>query len=77
MLLEASSFPVPSEIILPFAGYLVSRGTLQFWPAVFYSTVGALIGSLIDYYVSWKIGSPLLTGQARLREEAPFLECTS
>jgi membrane protein DedA with SNARE-associated domain len=66
MLLEAASFPVPSEVILPFAGYLVSQGMLQFWPVVFYSTVAALIGSLIDYYVGWKIGSPLLTGQARL-----------
>lgn len=66
MLLEAASFPVPSEVILPFAGYFVSKGILQFWPVVFCSTLGALIGSLIDYYVGWKIGSPLLTGQARL-----------
>jgi membrane protein DedA with SNARE-associated domain len=66
MLLEAASFPVPSEIILPSAGYLVYRGTLQFWPVVFYSTVASLIGSLIDYHIGWKIGSPLLTGQTKL-----------
>jgi len=66
MLLEAASFPVPSEVILPFAGYLVSQGILQFWPVVFYSTAAALIGSLIDYCVGWKIGNRLLTGQARL-----------
>ena len=67
MLLEASSFPIPSEIILPFAGYLVYRGTLEFWPIVFYSTLGAIIGSLIDYYLGWRLGSLLLTGQVRIR----------
>src|SRR5208337_5194476 len=45
MLLEAAAFPVPSEIIIPLAGYLVSRGVLQFWPVILYSTVAALIGS--------------------------------
>jgi len=67
MLFEASSFPIPSEIVLPFAGYLVYRGTLEFWPVVFCSTLGALIGSLIDYYLGWKLGSPLLTGRVRIR----------
>ena len=31
MLLESSSLPIPSEVILPFAGYLVSMGQLDFW----------------------------------------------
>jgi membrane protein DedA with SNARE-associated domain len=66
MLLESASFPVPSEVILPLAGYLVFRGTLQFWPTVFYSTVAALMGSFVDYYLGVKLGSPLLTGQTKL-----------
>src|SRR5208337_2432841 len=66
MLLEAAAFPVPSEIILPLAGYLVSRGVLQFWPVVFYSTIAALIGSFIDYSVGWKLGNPLVTGQVKV-----------
>ena len=66
MLLESASFPVPSEVVLPLAGYLVFRGTLQFWPVVFYSTVAALLGSFFDYYLGVKFGSPLLTGQTKL-----------
>lgn len=66
MLLEAAAFPVPSEIILPLAGYLVSRGALEFWLVVAYSTVAAVIGSFIDYFLGWKLGSPFLNGQAKL-----------
>lgn len=66
MLLEAAALPVPSEIILPLAGYLVSRGALQFWPVVAYSTAAAIIGSFIDFSLGWKLGSPFLSGQARL-----------
>ena len=66
MLLEAAAFPVPSEIILPLAGYLVSRGVLQFWPVVLYSTIASLIGSFIDYSVGWKLGNPLVTGQVKV-----------
>jgi membrane protein DedA with SNARE-associated domain len=66
MLLEAAAFPVPSEIILPLAGYLVSRGAMQFWLVVAYSTAAAIIGSFIDYFLGWKLGSPFLSGQARL-----------
>ena len=66
MLLEAAAFPVPSEIILPLAGYLVSRGALEFWLVVAYSTAAAITGSFIDYLLGWKLGSPFLSGQARL-----------
>jgi membrane protein DedA with SNARE-associated domain len=63
MLLEAAALPVPSEIILPFSGYLVWKGTLSFWPTVLVSVVAALIGSFIDYYIGWIIGEPLLTSK--------------
>lgn len=51
MLLEASSLPIPSEVILPFAGYLVSQGQLDFWITLLVSTLAGIMGSLIDYYV--------------------------
>jgi membrane protein DedA with SNARE-associated domain len=54
MLLESSSLPVPSEVILPFAGYLVSSGVLNFWMVVVVSTIAGLAGSLIDYYIGLK-----------------------
>ena len=66
MLLEAAAFPVPSEIILPFAGYLVFQGSLSFWPVILISTVAALIGSFIDYYLGSKLGASLLTDPSKL-----------
>ena len=54
MLLESSSLPVPSEVILPFAGYLASLGRLDIWITVTLATVAGAAGSLIDYYVGLK-----------------------
>ena len=66
MLLEAAALPIPSEIVLPFAGYLVSLGELSFWPVVLFSTVAAMIGSFIDYYLGSKLG-PFLLAPGKLR----------
>ncbi len=54
MVLESSSLPIPSEIILPFAGYLISQGLLDFWLVILVSTVAGIAGSLIDYYIGLK-----------------------
>jgi membrane protein DedA with SNARE-associated domain len=54
MALESSSLPIPSEVVLPFAGYLVSQGLLDFWLTILVSTVAAILGSLIDYYIGLK-----------------------
>lgn len=60
MVLEASSFPIPSEIILPFAGYLVYKGQFVFWLTVAVTTIAAVIGALIEYYIGLK-GIQVLT----------------
>ena len=49
MALENLFPPIPSELILPFAGFLVSRGELGFLPALIASTAGSLFGALILY----------------------------
>jgi len=67
MLLEAAALPVPSEIVLPFAGYLVYLGDLNFPTIVLTTTVAALIGSFVDYYVGSKLGRGLLTGKTQIR----------
>lgn len=54
MLLESSSLPIPSEAILPFAGYLVMQGLLDFWVTVAVATIAGIAGSLIDYYIGYK-----------------------
>lgn len=54
MLLESSSLPIPSEAVLPFAGYVVSMGYLDFWLTIIVATVAGVAGSLIDYYIGLK-----------------------
>lgn len=59
MLFEASSLPIPSEVILPFSGYLVFMGQLNVWITILVSTLAGIAGSLIDYYIGMK-GTNLL-----------------
>jgi membrane protein DedA with SNARE-associated domain len=49
MALENLFPPIPSELILPFAGFLVGRGELGFLPALLASTAGSLSGALVLY----------------------------
>ena len=51
MFLESSSVPIPSEVILPFAGYLASTGQLNVWITLLLATIAGLAGSIIDYYI--------------------------
>jgi membrane protein DedA with SNARE-associated domain len=51
MMLESMVFPVPSEAVMPFAGFLVNNGTFSFWTVVIVSTIGSLIGSLLSYAI--------------------------
>lgn len=41
--------PIPSEVVLPLAGFVVGRGDLGFWQALLASTVGSVAGALILY----------------------------
>jgi len=54
MLLESSSLPIPSEVILPFAGYLAFTGQLNVWIILAISTIAGILGSIIDYYIGLK-----------------------
>ena len=51
MAIESACIPLPSEIIMPFAGYLVSTGRFGLLPAAVAGAVGCNIGSTIAYYV--------------------------
>lgn len=50
--LEVVFPPIPSELILPFAGFVVSQGKLSFPVVVIASVLGALLGSLLIYTAS-------------------------
>ena len=54
MILESMVFPVPSEAVMPFAGYLASTGRFNFILVLAISTIGTLTGSLISYYIGLK-----------------------
>ena len=54
MVLESSSLPIPSEVILPFAGYLSVSGQFNFWVIVGVSTAAGIVGALVDYYIGLK-----------------------
>jgi membrane protein DedA with SNARE-associated domain len=60
MALESASTPIPSEVVLPFAGYLVYTGVFNFWAAVGVSTLAALVGALFDYYLARWLGRPFV-----------------
>jgi membrane protein DedA with SNARE-associated domain len=51
MAVESACIPLPSEIIMPFSGYLVSRGELQLWGVALAGAIGCVLGSLIAYYL--------------------------
>ena len=51
MILESANIPVPSEIIMSFSGFLVTRGIFSFWLIVFVGALGNLVGSLFSYYL--------------------------
>lgn len=60
MLLESCGIPVASEIIMPFAGFLVSEGRLSFWLVVAAGTFGNLAGSWLAYWIGFAGGRPLI-----------------
>ena len=53
MALESCNIPIPSEATLPFAGYLVSKGELNFHIAAWAGAIGCLLGSIPSYYIGY------------------------
>ena len=56
MALENMNIPIPSEIILGFAGFLVSQQIFSFWPTIIIGTAAGIAGSLLSYYMGLKGG---------------------
>src|SRR5579871_859929 len=65
MAIESACIPLPSELIMPFAGYLVHEGTLQlFWVATA-GAIGCNLGSLVAYEIGRYGGRPLVESYGR------------
>ena len=58
--IESACIPLPSEIIMPFSGYLVFQGTLNLWLVALAGAVGCVAGSWIAYAVGAWGGRPLI-----------------
>ena len=53
MAIESCNIPLPSEAILPFAGYLVTKGVFSIHVAAFAGAIGCVIGSIPSYYLGY------------------------
>lgn len=61
MIIESSFIPFPSEVIVPPAAYLAcTKGDVSIVMVVVLATAGAIIGALINYYLSVWIGRPIV-----------------
>lgn len=60
VMLEYANLPLPSEIVLPFVGYVVLKGNIGFFSAIMASIVGGLLGSITNYYIGYYFGTPLI-----------------
>jgi membrane protein DedA with SNARE-associated domain len=59
MAIESACVPIPSEIIMPFSGFLVFKGTLSLWGVALAGALGCVVGSWLAYAVGAWGGRPL------------------
>lgn len=60
MLIESTFLPMPSEVVIPFAAFKAGQGDLNVFLVVIFGTIGALCGSLINYFLSYFLGRPII-----------------
>jgi len=65
MLIEGVFTPLPSELIMPFAGYVASTGELDFFLVILIGSLGAVLGSFIAYLLAYHLGRPLIDRYGR------------
>src|SRR6202022_117371 len=63
--IESACIPLPSELIMPFAGYLVYSGQLGLYAAATAGAIGCNLGSLLAYEVGFHGGRPLVEKYGR------------
>jgi membrane protein DedA with SNARE-associated domain len=82
MAIESCNIPLPSEAVLPFAGYLVSKGIFGFHTAAIAGAIGCVIGSIPSYYIGYfggrhffeKYGKYLLVSKKDLEEADKWVD---
>jgi len=65
MTLESMVAPVPSEAVMPFAGFLIFEGKFTYTGVIFFSTLGSIVGSMISYFAGAWGGRPFVRRYGR------------
>ena len=65
MAIDGACFPIPSEFIMPFAGFLVAEGRFNIHAVAFAGAFGSLLGSIVIYALGFYGGRPLLERYGR------------
>ena len=60
MVLENANIPIPSEIVLGFAGYLIAQGIFDLHTTMVVGTLAGIVGSILSYWMGEYGGRPLL-----------------
>jgi len=60
MAIESANIPLPSEIIMPFSGFLVAKGEMNLWLVGLAGAIGCAIGSVFSYWLGSVGGRPLV-----------------
>jgi membrane protein DedA with SNARE-associated domain len=60
MAMESSVIPIPSELVMPPAGYLAQQGQMNIFFAILCGTAGSLAGAYANYFAAHYLGRPLL-----------------
>jgi len=60
MAMESSVIPVPSELVMPPAGYLAFQGQMHFAAVILCGALGSLVGAYANYCASHYLGRPLI-----------------
>ena len=65
MAMESSIIPIPSELVMPPAGYLAQQGKMSMTVAIICGTAGSLVGAYANYYAAHYLGRPLVLKYGR------------
>ncbi|MCL5410464.1 MAG: DedA family protein [Patescibacteria group bacterium] len=60
MAIESANIPLPSEIIMPFSGFLIAQGELNLWLVGLAGAIGCVLGSIFSYWLGAWGGRPLI-----------------
>src|SRR5262249_58240663 len=71
MAIESACIPLPSEVIMPFSGYLVYLGRFNLWAVRLAGAIGCVVGSMVAYWLGMYGGRAVVGGLWRYRVGSP------